>query len=283
MFTNCTFHQNDASLDGAGIVWFNSSLTLTNSILWNSLEADSEVPILHNRGSDPDPVSVTYSFIKGGWPGTGNSSADPQFVNSVGPDGIPGTGDEDLRLSLTSPALNAGDASMLPADVTDLDGDGDVTEPIPFDLNGDPRIYGSALDLGAFETSVIFCEPGTFSATGEQPCDPCPAGEFQPNVGGTECLACAPGTFAATTGSASCSPCPVETFQSTIGAVACVPCACDNSEPCTINGCNAVDGSCENEPIGSCTIPAVSQWGVLAMSLMLLTLGTIVLRRPMST
>ena len=41
---------------------------------------------------------------------------------------------------------------MLPADETDLDGDGDVTEPIPFDAEGVIRVQGNSVDLGAFES-----------------------------------------------------------------------------------------------------------------------------------
>ena len=56
-----------------------------------------------------------------------------------------------LRLSVNSPAVNAGDRALLPADTLDLDGDGDLTEPIPFDLDGNTRVSGGALDMGAYE------------------------------------------------------------------------------------------------------------------------------------
>jgi hypothetical protein len=57
----------------------------------------------------------------------------------------------DLRLVVSSLCIDAGDDSALPADTADLDTDGDTTEPLPLDLDGNPRISGSAVDIGAYE------------------------------------------------------------------------------------------------------------------------------------
>ncbi len=57
----------------------------------------------------------------------------------------------DLRLQADSPAIDAGNNDWLPSDSSDLDGDGDTAEPIPYDLQGFPRIVGDAVDLGAYE------------------------------------------------------------------------------------------------------------------------------------
>ncbi len=48
-------------------------------------------------------------------------------------------GNGDYRLSPGSPCIDAADNTTLPTDVTDLDMDGDTTEEIPFDLDGNPR------------------------------------------------------------------------------------------------------------------------------------------------
>jgi Ca2+-binding RTX toxin-like protein len=52
-----------------------------------------------------------------------------------------------------SPAINAGSNSLIPADSADLDGDGNTTEPIPYDQRGTgfPRVLGGTVDIGAFE------------------------------------------------------------------------------------------------------------------------------------
>ena len=84
--------------------------------------------------------------------GTGNFGSDPLFVDPNGPDGKAGTLDDNLRLDLTSPCRNAGDNSALGPDTADLDKDGDVNEPIPFDIEGKPRILNGVVDLGAYES-----------------------------------------------------------------------------------------------------------------------------------
>ncbi|WP_199326055.1 beta strand repeat-containing protein [Nostoc parmelioides] len=50
-----------------------------------------------------------------------------------------------------SPAINAGNNNLIPADTQDLDGDGDTTEPTPFDQRGLARLVGGTVDIGAFE------------------------------------------------------------------------------------------------------------------------------------
>lgn len=49
-----------------------------------------------------------------------------------------------------SPAIDAGDGSLLPADTEDIDGDGNTSELIPFDQRGQQRVV-SRLDIGAYE------------------------------------------------------------------------------------------------------------------------------------
>lgn len=72
---------------------------------------------------------------------------------SSGVDGIWGTMDDilDGKLAGDSPALDFGAAAQLPADSTDLDGDSNTTEAIPFDLTHQNRALYAAPDAGAFE------------------------------------------------------------------------------------------------------------------------------------
>jgi hypothetical protein len=87
--------------------------------------------------------------------GTGNFGDDPMFINAPGADGLYGTDDDNAHVMASSPCLDAGDTSALPRDDFDLDDDGDVAEPIPFDADGHVRISGAAVEVGAFETPTL--------------------------------------------------------------------------------------------------------------------------------
>jgi len=96
-------------------------------------------------------VQITNSIVQGGFAGgSGLLDADPQFADPAG---------GDYRLTAGSPALDAGANSALPADATDLDNDGDTSEPLPLGLGGNPRVEdndgdpatAAAVDLGAYE------------------------------------------------------------------------------------------------------------------------------------
>ena len=158
---NCTFSGNWAAWQGGGMVNISSSEpVLTNCILWDN----SSGQISHYGVSLP---TVTYSNIQGGWPGIGNIDADPMFKDPNGPDNILGTENDNLQLAYNSPCIDAGNNMALPADTTDLDGDGDTTERIPLDLAGharftddpltpdtgvpDPPDYPNVVDMGACE------------------------------------------------------------------------------------------------------------------------------------
>ena len=149
-FVNCNNSANTTpELSGGGAIWNGSdaSTTLTNCILWG----DSPDEIL-----DSDlPTTVTYSDIQGGWPGTGNINMDPSFVDPDGADNDPKTwNDNDFRLAPSSPCIDAGDNTAVPADACDLDGDGNTTEQTPIDLDGNIRFYPNhprVVDMGVYE------------------------------------------------------------------------------------------------------------------------------------
>ena len=53
--------------------------------------------------------------------------------------------------------IDAGDNSAVPADTVDLDGDGDTTETVPIDLDGNARIrnHPCVADTGIGERRVV--------------------------------------------------------------------------------------------------------------------------------
>ena len=275
---NCTLTGN-TSPDGSSLLFdtFNpdaaGSADVYNSILW-----DGPNQIRNDGGA---AISISHSDVQGGWPGDGTMDLDPLFADADGADNVLGTADDNVRLLAASPVIDNGNAAVVPQDVADLDGDGDSSEPTPLDLAGESRIAGANVDPGAYEVIgevVTPCQPGTFSMTGEEPCDPCPLGTFQPQEAGTECLACAPGTFAATTGTAHCNPCPEDTFQPDVGKAECVACDCDDGDIFTTDACDAVTGNCRNQEI---TIPTVSTWSLIYLALLLLCAATIVMPRAL--
>jgi hypothetical protein len=74
-------------------------------------------------------ANITYSDVAGGWSGVGNIDEDPLFVDAAG-------GDYHLRWD--SPCVDAGDPDFIP-------------EPGEVDIDGEPRVIGGRVDMGADE------------------------------------------------------------------------------------------------------------------------------------
>ncbi len=155
---NCTLAANSAGSAGGGVYVEEptaTGLSLANCILWGNA-APSMAAI---RGMP----EVTYSCIQGGFPGLGNTAANPRFVDAAGPDEVPGTGDEDLRLMSGSPCVDSGDNTA--ADgiglITDVDGSPRFKNDlnVPDTGRGTPPI----VDMGAYERGV----PGDLEGDGD--------------------------------------------------------------------------------------------------------------------
>jgi len=150
--TNCTFTGNSASLNGDGMCNYFCSPTLTNCILWGNTAPTGRQ--IHSYGTGSAPT-LTYCDIQGGYGGTGNINADPLFVRdpSPGDDGNWGTADDDdgdLRLQPTSPCIDVGNNSAIPAGVkTDLAGNNRFMDVPTTPDTG----VGTApvVDMGAYE------------------------------------------------------------------------------------------------------------------------------------
>ncbi|MHC4498106.1 MAG: right-handed parallel beta-helix repeat-containing protein [Planctomycetota bacterium] len=148
--TNCTIVGNSASSPewGGGMLCINGNPTITNCIFWGN-EAPKGAQIYL---TDSD-ASVSYTDVEGGeddvyvepgsilnW-GLGNIDLDPYFVD-------PNV--SDYHLSEDSPCIDAGDPNY-------------VAGPDETDLDGNPRVFGDRIDMGAYElfnTPPVACIVG---------------------------------------------------------------------------------------------------------------------------
>ena len=116
---NTTIVNNTAIQDGGGIAASSGSTygRVVNSIVWGNVPSQLWMPNSH--------VTVDHSDVEGGWTGTGNFDADPQFVDLA---------KGDLHITWDSPCRNLGTngAPGLPT----------------LDFEGDPRIHDVTVDVG---------------------------------------------------------------------------------------------------------------------------------------
>jgi hypothetical protein len=131
VLTNVTFSGNSTTLGyGGGMFNNGSSPQVHNSILWG----DSPDEVYNDMGSTP---VISYSLVQGGYiTGTAILDNDPLFVEPVSASTAPTT-TGNLRLRFGSPAIDAGDPDTATLPLTDLD--------------GNPRVMGRAVDMGAYE------------------------------------------------------------------------------------------------------------------------------------
>jgi len=91
-----TFYGNTAGVQGGAFYLVNSTMYLKNGILWaNSSGAGSQIYLAYNA-----LAVVTYSDVQGGWPGNGNFSLYPIFVDTAA---------GNYHLQPDSPCIDAGD------------------------------------------------------------------------------------------------------------------------------------------------------------------------------
>ncbi len=168
IITNCTISQNTASRSTGVIIYCyeSSNMAVTNSILWdNTTEYASQIKV-GNSGAATS-IQISYCNIQGGkdniisddnctvdW-GQGNINADPNFVNLGGLIASEVFAAGDYHLLGDSPCIDAGDPEF-------------ITEPNETDIDGNPRISGVKIDMGADEfvpplTVVVKITPKTLN------------------------------------------------------------------------------------------------------------------------
>ncbi len=159
VMNNCTFYGNSANSIGGGIYTgsdtsdtdLDSVARLKNCILWGNIgEEQGET----NQIAVGDThITIDYSCIlglTGTLGGIGNMNADPCFVDPGYWDanGTPGDVNDDFlaegdyHLLAGSPCIDAGDPNY-------------VAGPNEMDIDGEPRVMGGRVDMGADEVGVL--------------------------------------------------------------------------------------------------------------------------------
>jgi len=167
----CSIVANTATADGGGIAFNAGVANVDNSILWANADASgTQQPAQFRALGGVFTIGTTcVQGWSGSLGGVGNFGGDPLFLDMLGPDSAPGTGDEDLRVRRDSSVIDQGRNSAIPADELDLDGDGNIAEAIERGYLGDARRiddpvtpdgpFGPApvVDVGAHEFVPPFC------------------------------------------------------------------------------------------------------------------------------
>ncbi|MEM9065835.1 MAG: choice-of-anchor Q domain-containing protein [Planctomycetota bacterium] len=169
----CTIAGNDAAqfagaLHSQGPVelWATSCLVWDNSTggvigpasdISGAFDADSEIRYAILQGAAAIPPEVSFSGIV--------TVIDPMFADPIGPDGVRGTLDDDLRLLPGSPAIDAGDSIVLPLGLLDAAGDLRGVDDPDTEDTGVPA-FGVIVDLGAHEYQVSVDQSADVTTTG---------------------------------------------------------------------------------------------------------------------
>ncbi|MCP4711318.1 MAG: DUF5123 domain-containing protein, partial [Planctomycetes bacterium] len=162
VFVNCTISGNKATGAGGGVM--NSSMgtmpNFQNCIIWNNQSAGSTATSGASISNEFDAMpEFSFNIVANsggsaswdmsiGMDGGSNIDSDPQFTTPVNPSSAPFTSGDFTLSSSSSPAYNAG------TNDADLDGFApgtDTISDVETDLNGNPRILGASVDMGAYE------------------------------------------------------------------------------------------------------------------------------------
>lgn len=171
---NTTISRNEGAA-GAGVFSDpagGATTTLFNSVIAENSNNQGDVWGTFSAASAANliGVAVATTGLTHGVQGNLVGTPDEPFAAGL---------DRGLDLMDDSPAIAAGDTSLLPWDVDDLDGDGATAEGLPLDAAGRPRISGRGLNMGAYQQSLADAggpytvdEGGSIELTGWAPFDP---------------------------------------------------------------------------------------------------------------
>lgn len=150
--SSCTFYENTSLIGAACITGFaQSPIEVRNSIFWaNRSGTESGDRVQFDVWGDS--LHFQSSCVQG-WSG----QLDGEFIIDENP-----RLNHDGSLNSGSVVIDYGQNLALEADLFDLDQDGDLNEPIPFDLAGNPRVFNDPTVLGPGEGVAGNVDMGAF-------------------------------------------------------------------------------------------------------------------------
>lgn len=148
---NNTVWGNRAWDEGGGIHLKNSDATIANTILWdNYADSGPAVFLAEGYSGEPSILTIRHCDVDGG---QASIAKEPACSVNWGPGMIDvhprliDTANFDFHLTADSPCRNAGDDTVLPPEIT-------------VDFEGDPRIAGASVDIGADESWIHLYHTG---------------------------------------------------------------------------------------------------------------------------
>ncbi len=145
-----TFSANSCASGAGGIALASGAdIFLYSSILWGNVGQFGATTEFHQlslslgAGSTFDMSHTTIEGLSS-YSGFKCNASNPLFVDPDGPDNILGTTDDNCRLQPGSPAIDSASVNDIPADLGDVNTNGNITEPFPFDLDKKLRRVESA-------------------------------------------------------------------------------------------------------------------------------------------
>jgi predicted outer membrane repeat protein len=132
IFLNNTFSNNSSATNGGAIYCESTNPVIINNIIWQDTAATgSEIYVASGT------PNISYSDIRGGWSGTGNTDENPLFVDTL-----------NYLLSELSPCIDTGNPDSLFNDPEDLLNPGFALWPAMGGLRSDMGAYGGPGVIG---------------------------------------------------------------------------------------------------------------------------------------
>ena len=146
LVVNNIFANNFYESGIPGVLSISQDLRFYNNILWNNFSDEYNDDDMALTSYSYPPADVQHCLVwEGRIDGTNIITDDPIFVDPAPNYGLESNGWEyDWSLRDESPAVNAGTP-----DITGLN-------LPPYDIAGNPRIFGNRIDMGAYENQHVF-------------------------------------------------------------------------------------------------------------------------------